>query len=407
MLTLKMAFRNLWRNKRRTGLIILAMVVALSMLMLAIGILNGMMADIIASATDQYTGHIQITKEGYPDDRDLYKSMKEDQQYIKQLEAISGVVAASARLRCFGLLSAGNRTQAIEVLGVLPEEEKKVTTLSQKIIKGTFQVGPGECAIGQILAQKLGVDLNSQLVFLTSAADGSIGNDFLKVKGIFKTGSFDHDGTLALVKLPWLQDLLVYPGQIHEIALRVKNPAQSPLVSQKIPPKLSNTPLLIRPWQEILPAMKQILDFYDIYLIVLLSIFYLATGLGIINSFFMIVYERTKEFSMMLSLGTTPGEIRRLMLAEAFFMGLISVVIGGSLGFGLLSWFYFHGLDLSAWMTPITYLGATIPPVLHTQFSYQGIIYPILFLLGTSAAAAYIPAWRASRLDPVKGMRRG
>ena len=108
----------------------------------------------------------------------------------------------------------------------------------------------------------------------------------------------------------------------------------------------------------------------------------------------------------MLSLGMTPREVRSLMLGEATIMGMISMILGGLLGLGLVTLFYFRGLDLSAWVTPVSYLGATIQPVLHTRYSWQGIIYPIIFLVATSAASAYIPAWRASKLDPVQALRR-
>ena len=406
MLTLKMAYRNLWRNKRRTGLTILAMVVASSMLMLSIGILNGMIFDLISSATDQYTGHIRITRAGYPDDRDLYKSLDHYQSILDKVDSSPEVMAASPRLRSFGLFSLGHRTQAVEILGIEPEREQKVTTLGRYLISGTFVSQPGQVVIGEVLARKLKAGIGSQVVYLTTAADGSIGNDLLTVTGIFKTGSLDHDGSLALVSLHWLEDLLVYPGHIHEIAIGVKKAALATEIAEKIAVQLSNPSLLVQSWQEILPAMKQALDFYDLYILIILFILYLATGLGIINTFFMIIYERTKEFGLMLSLGMTPREVRRLMVSEAAIMGVISTLLGGLLGLGLISWFYFHGLDLSAWVTPVSYLGATIQPILHTQFSWQGIIYPIFFLVVTSAASAFIPAWRASKLDPVQALRR-
>jgi len=406
MLALKMAYRNLWRNKRRTGLTILAMVVASSMLMLAIGILNGMIYDLIGSATDQYTGHIQITKVGYPDDRDLYKSLDRYQPILDKVDGMPEVIAASPRLRSFGLFSLGNRTQALEILGIEPELEQKVTTLSKLLIHGTFISRPDQVVIGEILARKLKASVGSQLVYLTTAADGSIGNDLLTVAGIFKTGSLDHDSTLALVSLSWLEDLLVYSGHIHEIAIRVKKASLASETAKKMALELSNPSILVRSWQEILPAMKQALDFYDIYILIVLFILYLATGLGIINTFFMITYERSKEFGLMLSLGMTPREVRSLMVNEAGIMGIISMILGGLLGLGLITLFYFRGLDLSAWVTPVSYLGATMQPVLHTKFSWQGILYPIIFLVVTSIASAYIPAWRASQLDPVQALRR-
>jgi len=391
------------------------MVVASSMLMVSVGILNGMMFDLVASATDEYTSHIQITSAGYPDIRDLYQSIDQYQPIVDRVREVPEVAAASARLRSFGLLSFGNSTQAVEMLGIEPEQEQKVTTLGQHLIQGKFVSLPGEVVLGESLARKLKAGVGSQLVYVTSAADGSIGNDLVTVAGIFKTGSSNLDGALALVSLTWLEDVLAYPGHIHEIAIRVKKPDRAPEVAGKItsiihaPSSFVNGPapapvLLVRPWQEILPDMKQVLDFSDINILVILFILYMATGLGIINSFFMIAYERTKEFGLMLSLGMTPREVRWLMVTEATLMGLISMVLGGAIGLGLVTWFHFHGIDLSAWITPVSYLGATILPVLHTEFNWQGIVYPLVFLVFTSAGSAYIPAWRASRLDPVQAL---
>ncbi|MEW5803494.1 MAG: ABC transporter permease [bacterium] len=406
MLTLKMAYRNLWRNKRRTGLSILAMVVASSMLMLAIGIINGMISDLITSSTDQYTSHIQISRKGYPDVRDLYQSLDHYQPILDLVRGLPEVTAASARLRSFGLLSFGSNTQAVEMLGIEPPQELKVTTLGRSLIRGKMTSPPGQVVIGDALARKLKAGVGSQLVYVTSAADGSIGNDLLTVAGIFKTGSSHLDGGLALVNLTWLEDVVAYPGHIHEVAIRIKKPDRAPEVAAKIALMADDPSLQVRSWQEILPDIKQALDFSGINILVTLFILYLATGLGIINSFFMIAYERTKEFGLMLSLGMTPREIRWLMVTEATLMGLISMILGGALGLGLLTWFHLHGIDLSAWITPVSYLGATFLPVLHAEFSWQGIVYPLLFLVFTAAGSAYIPALLASKLDPVHAMRR-
>lgn len=406
MLIIKMAYRNLWRNKGRTALTVLVMVISSSMLMVTIGLLNGMVGELIASNTDQYTGHIQITKGKYSDDRDFYQSFDRYREVMDKVEGSPEVLAAAPRLRSFGLLSFENNTTAVEMLGIEPKREKRVTKLDQSLISGTFLSGPNEAVIGSVLARRLEAKVGSQLVYVTTAADGSIGNDLLTVTGIFKTGNQDYDRSLALVSLPWLADLLVYFKRIHEIALRIRNANAAVETAQKIALMVRDYSLTVEPWQDILPVLNQAINFYRMEVWVILLVFYLGAGLGIMNTFFMTVYERTREFGVMLTLGMTPGGIRKVMITEAFFMGGVSMLLGGAVGLVLVALLFFHGLDFSFWLTPVTYFGSTIRPVFYTKITWQGIIYPMIFLVVTSVVSVYFPAWRASRLDPVKAMRK-
>ena len=229
------------------------------------------------------------------------------------------------------------------------------------------------------------------------AGTGKKGNTFhlIRIQACFDTG-------YSVCSL----DLLVYFKRIHEIALRIRNANAAVETAQKIALMVSDYSLTVEPWQDILPVLNQAINFYRMEVWVILLVFYLGAGLGIMNTFFMTVYERTREFGVMLTLGMTPGGIRKVMITEAFFMGVVSMLLGGTVGLGLVALLFFHGLDFSFWLTPVTYFGSTIRPVFYTKITWQGIIYPMIFLVVTSVVSVYFPAWRASRLDPVKAIRK-
>jgi len=399
------AYRNLWRNRRRTLLTLSAMVVSSSLLILALGVFSGMLEDMLASATEQYHGHLVVSRSGYQDNHDLYATIG-DEKLPRMLENQPEVVAASPRLRAYGLLSGRDISRPAELLGIDPEREKKVTTLMAHLVAGRplpSAAGNG-ALIGSGLARRLGVSPGDQLVFVTGAADGSIGNDLLRVTGIFSTGDSGHDNGLVLVGLPWLQQLLVLPGQMHEIAMRVNDPMAAAGIADRLtavlPPGLD-----VFDWGDLLPAMREAVASFDVSRMIVVLILYAATGLGILNTFFMAVMERTREFGILMAIGMRPRTIRAMVLLETLLLGLLALLLGGSGGL-LMTWIMQRfGIDLSGQITPVTYAGGTILPRLHAAFDPINIWMPCGLLLVICLAAGYLPARRAAKLQPVAAIR--
>ena len=149
----------------------------------------------------------------------------------------------------------------------------------------------------------------------------------------------------------------------------------------------------------VIPSVRYTKE-HTVYSIPTPDAFHYHTHIGVVSI-------GTKEFGIMLTFGMTPGGIRKIMLAEAVFMGVIAMILGGALGFGLVALLFYHGLDFTFWLSPVSYFGSTILPVFYAKITWQGILYPMVFLVLTSALSVYLPAWRASRLDPVQALRRG
>ncbi len=406
-----LALRNLGRNRRRTLLTLCATVVSCSLLILALGIFSGMLADILDSTTGQYHGHLVVSSPQYPERRSLYDSFEEDLKTQEALLRHPGITGLSPRLRAFGLLSFTRAALPVELLGIRPQREASVTRLGQQLVRGSRLDSAGgaqpEVLIGEGLASRLGATVGDELAFMTQAADGSIGNDLLRIRGIFSTGDRNRDNQLALVPLDWLRELLVLPDALHELALRVDDPMEAPAIRQRLEGQLADadTSLAILDWGQLLPTMREAIANFDVSRMILIIILYSATGLGILNTFFMSVIERTREIGILLAMGMTPARVRRMILLEALFLGLISLVLGTLIGIALTAWMHQVGIDLSDWITPVTYAGGTIAPRLHATFETANILMPALILLGVCLLAGYFPARRASKLQPALAIR--
>lgn len=402
---LSLAFRNLWRNRRRTLLTLSAMVVSASLLILALGVFSGMIDDMLATTTRLYHGHVVLAAPGYQERRDLHAHLPADAITLPALDD-AALLARAPRLRAFGLLSAAASSQPVEILGVDPDRETRVTTLHEKLVAGRY-LRPGEggaVVIGSTLARKLGAAVGSEVVVVTQAADGSIGNDLLTVCGIFTTGDSRHDGRLAITSLPWLQQLLVLDGRIHEVAMAIADPMKAFAAADRLNAVLP-AGIAARDWGDLLPEMREAIAAFDVSRMIVVGILYLATGLGILNTCFMSVMERTREFGLLLASGMRPWGIRRLVLLESLLLALLGVA-AGVFGGTLLTWYMqAKGIDLSGAITPVTYAGGTILPRLRAVFDPANFWVPALLLIVVALLAGYLPANRAARLDPVAALR--
>jgi ABC-type lipoprotein release transport system permease subunit len=404
---IKLAFLNLGRNRRRTLLTLSSLVISAAMLILSLGIFSGMFDDMLSSATDNYTGHITISRPDYQQEHDLYLNFSPTPALLEQLQHTPGITGLSERLRAFGLLSGQDQSRPAELLGVDFAQEPQVTTLNKKLIAGTFpsSSAAGQGVIGSALARRLNVAVGDELVLVSQAADGSIANALLTISGIFDSGDQLLNTRLALVDLHWLQTTMALPGKVHEIVLRCQQPLKAATLAATLQQQLGDTEEVLD-WGKRLPQMQEVIASYDISRLIFVAILYSAAALGVLNTFYMAVLERATEFGVLLALGMSPRRLRWLVVLESLLLGALALVGALLLGGALTWWMSHYGIDLSNQLSAVTYAGGTIPPRLHAVHDWNNYLIPSLCLLLVSIAASYLPARRASRLQPVDVLRR-
>ena len=272
-------------------------------------------------------------------------------QLLAAITADRRVYAAAPRVYGYGLLSAAHRSAGVELMGIVPDQEPKVTILNKQIAKGSYLTAqvPKGVVIGDKLASTIGIESNSQIVLLTQAADGSMGNDLYTVVGDFSHRSRCGRPQLILMSLPALQDLLhLAPAQIHEVGIKLNNITAARRRGCRACRSSSSKTLPVRvmAWPELAPELANYIQFNHGITFVLFFIFFLLAVIGVMNTMLMAVFERTRELGMLMALGMRPSQIIYLIMTEATGLALASLVVGAALGVPVLWYLQEHGLDL-------------------------------------------------------------
>jgi putative ABC transport system permease protein len=311
----------------------------------------------------------------------------------------------------YALLSAAHRSAGVELMGVVPDQEPKITTLNTPIAKGTYLTAqlPKGVVIGDKLASTIGIELNSEIVLLTQAADGSMGNDVYTVVGILHTGLDAVDRGLVLMSLSSLQDLLhLAPARIHEVGIKLYHITAATPVAAALEVRLGKSlPVRVMAWPELAPELANYVQFNHGVTVVLFFIFFLVAVIGVMNTMLMAVYERTREFGMLMAVGMRPTQVIGLILTEAAGLGVASLVVGATLGVPLLWYLQVHGLDLGgATGGVVSVAGVVVGHLWYGRQDYPAYSQAALGLAATALVSALYPAWRAAQLRPTEAMRK-
>jgi len=413
---LRLAWRNLWRNPRRTFITMAAIAFGYAMLLFVACLMAGLRWQMIDNGTCLVMSQIQVHAPGYYPNRSIEKTLggRQGTNVSAMLAGITAdprVIAAAPRVYGYGLLSAAHRSAGVELMGVVPDQEQKITTLNSQIIKGSYLTArmPKGVVIGDKLASTIGIEVGSEIVLLTQAADGSMGNDVYKVVGMFHSGLDAVDRGLVLMCLSSQQELLhLAPARIHELGIKLNDITEAITVAAALEVQLSKTlPVRVRPWPELAPELASYVQFNRGITFVLFVIFFLLAVIGVMNTMLMAVFERTRELGMLMALGMRPVQVIVLIMAEAAGLAVASLVVGGAVGVPLLWYLQVHGLDLGGATGEVVSLaGVVVGHLWYGRQDFSAYSQAALGLGATALVSALYPAWRAARFRPTEAIRK-
>jgi len=401
--TLRIAWRNLHRNRRRTAITFAAVSFSTAMLVASYALMIGWTSVMEKSVTDLSVGEVQVHHPDYRSERSLYDTL-DGAETILQAAAGEGL-AASARSFGYGLLSSGARSAGGQFWGVSPEAESAVSDLAANLASGSFLTSQPQrtVVLGRKLARTLGAGIGSELVVVVQAADGSMGNDLYTVAGILKGVGESLDRSLALIHRRDFEELFVFPGAVHEIVVNSRGTSAPEDTAALLLPAASGSEVVT--WRELMPTLSQMFDSMIASVIIFGAIFLLAAGVGVLNTMMMATYERIPEFGLIKAMGASPWRILREIAAEALILGFIGSLAGGAAGILVTLRFQRHPLDLSMFVDQLDFMGIAVSSEIPFTLTAGSVAGPVLSMWAVSVLAALWPAARAARMKPVEALR--
>jgi ABC-type lipoprotein release transport system permease subunit len=404
-LLLKLAWRNVLRNKRRTILSGMAVGITLASLMLIDGLYIGMIDSMIRTATDTFLGQGQIHAHGFSDTLDVEKIINGSEEMMMSLEKEELLLAYSPRTVSFGMLSSPAGVNSVLLYGIDPDREKAISLVDEAIMKGGFlsPEGEGEILIGSKVAENLEVDLDDRLVLtVAQAGTGELSQDMFRVSGIYQMGIREVDSGMAFIHIGKSRKLLALSLGTHEIVLKFKDLDNAGDRSLSLWGKYSDKGNEALGWRDLIPQLDGVIEMTEISTIITTTLVFCIVAVIIMHALFMSLYERMFEFGVLRAVGTRPLNMALIIFFEAASLSLISIVMGLVLGFMVVSFFSHYGIDYKG----IEFAGVTITEMIYTEFSIdQFTFYPLLIFIFSLVAAIY-PAVFAARMTPAKAMQR-
>ena len=402
-LYLRLAWRNIWRHRRRTLIVILAIGLTMALMMMYDGLMNGFQNGIYGNAIKVLGGNIQAHAIGYNEqiDESPLLPLSGEQSLIDAAQKLPQVAAVSRRIQTAGLASSRAGAFPVSIVGIEPEKELPVSLVGQNVSAGRYLTAADQDVIfiGKGLADAMSVTVGDRITLAGRATHQQMRNRTMTIAGIYNVGMADIEKRSVYMSLAEAQDLYGLTGQSTEVVISLKNLGDENAVIRALSP----TPFEMSSWQTSFPDLQSAVDAKGGVMNVFSVIILVIAGIGILNLLLMAVYERTREIGLLGALGLKPGQISALFLLEGALMGLLGVAFGVALGLALNLTLGAVGLDFSKFASITEYtalLTGKVYPTLGVEKLAQRVITSIVI----SILAAYYPAREAARREPAEAL---
>jgi len=405
---LHLAWKNLWRNRRRTLITLAAISLSVMLTQASHNLSFGVYAQMIDSGVRAGSGHLTVYRGDYA------RSRKEELSFdpgtlVEAIAAIDGVARVLPRVYLPALAQSSRESRGVLVTGVDPQAEAGINPFLKKIIAGEM-IGSSDgrdALLGSRLLKELKISIGSKFVVTLQGPEGDLLSELLRVRGAVETGIKDLDGSLVMIGRQRAAAMAGIPGRVHELAVILQGRAEEervrPLLDALLPP---GGEVRVLSWEEAMPNLANAIKLDYASQRVIFIIIMLIVTIGVVNTLLMSVMERIREFGVILALGATPGRLRRMVLAEALVLGLVAMTLGTILGAALTWYLVEHGIDLRSLISEsLEFGGVVFDPVMRAAWDLGYMLRIALYVLALSLLASLYPARKAARIAPAEAMR--
>jgi len=400
----KIAWRNIWRNRTRSLVVIASVAVGLFAGMFMIAFFQGAVKQEIDSTVETQLSHLQFHNPAFIDDKDANYTIYNGHAIIDILKKDINIKAVSGRVITTGMISSSSTASGVEIHGIVPDDEKAVSSISEDIVEGTYFTGvkKNEIVIGKKLAEKLGVKLHNKIVLTFQSKSGDLTAGSFRIGGIFRSRNSTFDEITVFAQFADLAALLGTGNEVHEIAVMLKDGQKVEQVTKMY--KKAYPLLLVQTWKELSPQIALLTGVMDQVMYIIIGIILLALMFGIINTMLMAVLERQREFGMLMAIGMNKPRVFFMIMLESVMLTCAGIPAGMLLAIGTVGYLSKQGIDLSSISKALS------------QFGFSNIIYPdlqhsvflpiILMTAFTAILSAIYPAIKALRFKPAEAIHK-
>jgi ABC-type lipoprotein release transport system permease subunit len=405
-MNLTIAWRNIWRNKKRTLITITSVSFAVVMAVFTRSFQEGSYAKMIENAVGQFSGYVQVHQKDYWNDKTLDNGIVLNDSLINTILSVPDVEGVNLRLESFSLASYGKNTKGSMIMGIEPEVEDKMIGLRSKMIKGSyFSKEDKSILIGSKLASYLGITVGDTIVLLGQGHWGQSAIGAYPVKGIVKIPSPEIDKQIIFMPLALAQEFFSFENGVSSIVVKFQDATKTKKITKLINKKLINSDFSAIGWREMMPEMVQIIQSDRAGGIFMIAVLYMIIAFGVFGTVLMMTEERKKEFAVMVSIGTQRAKLMMISIYETLLINSLAIVLGVIITIPIIIYYSHHPIRMTGESAKsIEKLG--IEPVMPTLMDASIFLHQIEVILIIVAVASIYPLISIARFNLIKSLRR-
>lgn len=405
MLTLKLAWRNIWRNKRRTLITMASIVVAVLLSAVMRSMQEGQYNDMIESTVGTFSGYIQVHANGYWENKTLENSFRATDSLLQKMRHPDGVTAVVPRIESFALGAGKQQSRPVMVMGIDIKAEQYLSNPKKRLQKGSYFESNNERAVlvGRDVLQRLNMQVGDSLVLLGRGFRGMSATGLYPIKGTVSFPNPEMNKNLVILPLQTAQHFLAAEGRLTTVAFTVENPGHITPTIEKLKNMLSDE-FEVMSWREMMPSLVQSIEADRGSGYIILGVLYMVVGFGILGTVLMMVTERTYEFGIMLSVGTPRGKLARILGIEILFIAMLGSAIGILISLPIAWYFHLNPIQLTGDMAAVTE-SYGLQPIIPFSVDPSIFLSQALIIFVITLLFSLIPIFNASKLNPVEAMR--
>lgn len=404
----RLAWRSLWRQRRRTLLSVTSIGLGLSFAIFLIATCEGIYHQVVQDALKMQTGHLTLEHPGYREAPALELYIRGVSELQQRLKGIAGVIWSKPLIQGQGVAKSGAASVGIAVMGVAPNLEKNLSPLPRFLVSGRY-LSEGDdvgVVVGGHLARQLQVTPGRKLVLSTNNTKGELVEELVQVRGIFQTGSEEIDAYMVQTTLALARRLFgLPPDGATQVGVFLRQMEDQPQVLQELRNVVQGQPIAVRPWQEVHPEL-------DAHIRMDRSVNWIFQGLllvlilfSIFNTLLMSVLERQREFAVLLALGTSPRLLKAQVFLETFFLTLMACLLGLALGGGVTGAIQTWGWDVSFLLGQINFSGIAVATRVHARVTLPLLLWTSGLILSATLLLSFIAIRRLNRISLAETLR--